>query len=136
MGLSFTIGGASFAALAMTAGRKALDMQADSPEYEIIRYHVKGVTGSYLTRGGRIGTPIKARMRYIGASVAAATALFNTDVVAWQNTAVSITAHDGVLYTRCQLDPGSMRQLSIKASGRGAAVAVFLDAEASFTSDD
>lgn len=138
MALTFTIGGITFADLAMSGGRKALFMSPDSPNQDIIRYHIRGVEGSFLTRGKRINRPIRARMRYIGDTVSAIYGLFNSDVNSWRDTAVTITGVGGETYNRCTLEPGSMRITGEpKATGRDVADAkVYMDAEATFLSDE
>jgi hypothetical protein len=133
MGLSFTIGGKTFGALSSSNGAYALSEVTASGIYDIIRYHVKGIDGSYLTRGGLKGYKVMVRMRYISTTPYAD---MTTDQGNWENAAVSIVAQNGHTYSRCTLDPGAMRVIrQATAMGRGSAGQQFLDVEATFTSD-
>ncbi len=133
MAFTFTIAGKTFGALTSSNGAYALSAIVESGRYDIIRYHVKGVDGSYLTRGGLIGYTLRLRMRYISTTPYADLA---ADQSAWENTAVTIAEPGGHTYTRCSLNPGAMRVIrDATAMGRGIANQQFLDAEATFTCD-
>ena len=133
MGLSFSIGGKTFGALSSANGAYALSEVTTSGIYEVIRYHVKGIDGSYLTRGGLKGYKLTLRMRYVSSTPYAD---MTTDQANWENSAVSIIAQNGHTYSRCTLDPGGMRVIrQAAAMGRGTPGQQFLDVEATFTSD-
>jgi hypothetical protein len=133
MPFTFTIASKTFGALASANGAYALSAIVESGIYDIIRYHVKGVDGSYLTRGGLIGYTLKLRMRYISTTPYADLA---ADQSAWENTAVAIAEPGGHTYTRCTLNPSGLRAIrDATAMGRGIAGQQFLDAEAVFTCD-
>jgi hypothetical protein len=50
--MQFTIGSETFTALAFAAGRFALAFERGAPREDVTLYHVKGVTGSYVSHGG------------------------------------------------------------------------------------
>ena len=133
MGLSFTIGAKTFGALSSANGAYALSVIVESGIYDIIRYHVKGVDGSYLTRGGLIGYSLKLRMRYISATPYSD---MSADQSSWENTAVTIAEPGGHSYTRCTLEPSAMRVIrDAQAMGRGVAGQQFMEVEATFKCD-
>lgn len=134
MGISFTIGGVAFAQLQSTGGaRQALGFDADSPAHDIIRYHPKGVTGNYLTRGGKTTTLIRLRIRYVSATPYA---WFEADKAAWANTAVAIVGPEAESFTRCSLVPGSMRIVREPQGWKShGSFGAFMDVEAVFLSD-
>lgn len=133
MPFTFTISGKTFGALASANGAYALAAIVESGRYDIVRYHVKGVDGSYLTRGGLIGYTLRLRMRYISTTPYAD---LSSDQNAWENTAVTIAEPGGHSYSRCTLKPGGMRVIrDATAMGRGVAGQQFLDAEAIFICD-
>jgi hypothetical protein len=133
MAFTFTVGAKTFASLSSANGAYALSAVVESGLYDIIRYHVKGVNGSYLTRGGLIGYTLKLRMRYISTNPYAD---LSADQSAWENTAVSIAEAGGATYTRCTLQPGGMHVIrDAQAMGRGVAGQQFMDVEAVFRCD-
>lgn len=133
MAFTFTIGAKTFGSLSSANGAYALSAIVESGRYDLIRYHVKGVDGSYLTRGGLIGYTLRVRMRYISTTPYAD---LSADQVAWENTAVTIAEPAGHSYSRCTLNPGAMRVIrDATAMGRGIANQQFLDVEANFTCD-
>ena len=133
MAFTFTIGSNTFGALSSANGAYALSAIVESGIYDIVRYHVKGVDGSYLTRGGLIGYMLRVRIRYVSTTPYAD---MSGDQSAWENTAVSISEPGGHTYTRCTLEPSSMRPLrDAQAMGRGVAGQQFLDVEAVFRCD-
>jgi hypothetical protein len=133
MGLSFTIGGATFNALGSGTGSFALAFDADSPQQEIKRFHVPGGDGNYILRGGRAGVRITARFRYVD-TVDNVYAAFESNKSAWANVAVEITGPGGADYQRCSLQPGSMRIIR-QPQAKGDAANVWMDCEARFISD-
>lgn len=135
MGLTFSINGKTFGALSPANGSYALSCVVTAARYDNIRYHVKGVTGNYVTHGGYMGQLIQCRMRYVD-TLAGVYAGFEADKAAWQDTAVAITEPDGANYARCLLQPGGMRIVREPAAmGRGVSGQVFMDAEAVFICD-
>ena len=133
MAFTFTISGKTFGALSSASGAYALSAIVESGQYDVIRYHVKGVDGSYLTRGGLIGYTLRLRMRYISTTPYAD---LSTDQAAWENVAVTIAEPGGHTYSRCTLKLGGMRVIrDATAMGRGIPGQQFLDAEATFTCD-
>jgi len=137
MPLTFKIASTDFAALAMNAGRYALSVDVGPPRYDVRRYHLKGVDGAYLTRGGRIGRRIKLTARYLkGGATALADLLADaeTDRAAWANTAVTLQIpSSGASFARCQLE--AVRTLRPPtAAGRGNP-SVFMDLEFTFMCD-
>ena len=133
MGITFVIVDSAatktFAALADTAGRKALSIRKASPEYAIDRFHVPGVDGNYLMRKGKTGQTVICRMRYIGAGIAAADALYDADRLLWANETVTV---DGI--SRCSLQPGGMSKITDpRPVGDGSLV--WYDVQAIFTVD-
>jgi hypothetical protein len=131
-GLSFSIGGTTYAALNIdAAGSYALGIKADASEYDIKRFHVPGVNGAYKVRGGRLRRKIVARVRYVGASADAAIDTYDTAMATHVNNEQTIVDDGGQSFTRCELL--SMTRISEpRASGRGT---VYLDAELVFSSD-
>ncbi|MCX7935134.1 MAG: hypothetical protein N3A66_07745 [Planctomycetota bacterium] len=131
MAYTFSIGDVDFEALSRANSRCALYLRVDGAEYQRIRFHVPGVDGNYVIRGGRTGQRIVAVMRYIGTLN---TVLSNmaSDRAAWENTAVMIVDSNGDYYTNCNLV--SLSRISdpkaIDASGN-----VMVDVQAIFTRD-
>lgn len=136
MAITFTLGAQSFGAKANAAGRYASDIRLASAMQSNNRWHPYATNGNLLGRGGENGTRIETFMQYVAASETALRTAFRADVAAWKAAAISITDDGGNVYTRCSLEPGSMRQLTpIKNCGRGSAL-VFMEATAVFISDD
>lgn len=133
MGMIFSVGSTTYGSLTSANGKYALSEVIASGIYDIIRYHVKGVDGSYLTRGGLIGYNIKLKMRYVSTTPYAD---LRADSDTWENTAVTIVAQNGGIYPRCTLDPGGLRVTrDAIAMGRGVVGQQFIDVEANFTGD-
>lgn len=133
MSTTFTIGTSDFVELGTSNGRKALTIVVDAAEPDIKRFHVPGVDGNFVVRGGIKGRRIMARMRYVGSSAAAAVALYVADRTSWESASVSITDDAGLSYDTCNL--ASMRVTSPpRPTGRSSGQA-YLDAEAIFIVD-
>ncbi|MCZ7645306.1 MAG: hypothetical protein M5U26_08480 [Planctomycetota bacterium] len=67
MSYDIEIAGIQFASLASGDGQYSLcQIQIGVGRYDNVRYHLKGVKGSYTSEGGLIGVPITARVRYVG----------------------------------------------------------------------
>lgn len=132
MGVSFSIGGVSFSALAGASGRYALLCSPESPRYMHMRYHPPGTTGNLLVDGGEAGRLIRCRMRYID-SLATAESNKNSDEAAWENTEVSIV-YASKTYLRCQLEPGGLKKIR-EPVAVGRSSLVFMDVEAVFMCD-
>lgn len=129
---TFTIGGTSFAALAMTEGRKALACRPLSPDAMLLRYHLWGTIGNFIVRGNQGSHIILCRMRYVSTTESACHGYYNADWAAWFNTAVTI-AYRSKSYLRCQLQPQGLKIVTdVHATGRGF---VCMDAEANFICD-
>lgn len=107
-GISITIGGVAFGAISTSATRSALDCKVNSAQYQIMRFHIPGVNGNYLVRGGRTGRVIACALRYRG-TVSGVGTNYKLDMAAWENAAVTLTDQFGDSYTRCQLQPNGMR---------------------------
>ncbi|MFQ5409534.1 MAG: hypothetical protein ACE5FI_14080 [Anaerolineales bacterium] len=133
MSTTFTVGSSTFSALDTTNGRKALAILVDAADLDLKRFHVPGVDGNFVVRGGIKGRRILARVRYIGSNVGAALALYVADRTSWEATSVSITDDGGTSYTTCNV--ASMRVTSPpRPTGRASGQA-YLDVEAIFTVD-
>jgi hypothetical protein len=125
--MQFTIGTHTFARLSSAPGRYALAFEARAPRERIALYGVPGVTGSYVSRGGRDGTAIAARVRYVGASADALITSYEGALAAFRETPLTLTAPSGKLYTRCILQDA--RVLTQPAATGRPEGAVFMDAE-------
>jgi len=131
-GVTFTVGSQAFSALGTSAGRYALAIKVDAAKYDIKRFHVTGVDGTYKIRGGRMSRQIIVRMRYIG-TVAAAVGYYTTDNSTWVNSEITITDDASTSIARCELH--NMQKLTEpKATGLNSTDCYF-DAEAIFISD-
>ena len=133
MGMSFSIGGTTFADHSITSGRKALDISVSAEGYDIKRFHVPGTDGNLIIRNGRVGQQITCVVRYIGDTIAAAIDLYKTDKEAWDNAAVTIIDDAGDSYTICNLTSFN-KSSPTRATGRSVGQ-VYIDAIATFTRD-
>ena len=125
MSLTFTISDGvtpvAFGAMSVSNGRKAMSMSVNSPSYSKQQFSLPGVDGIYVVRGGKRATQITAMVRYVGASVTAAEALYTSDKAAFANVALTITDPSATVYTRCELvENGMVRQGEIRPTGRTA----------------
>ena len=102
MATSFSIAGTSYDALARTIGRKALFIRVAAPIENIKRFHVPGVDGNYVVRGGQAGGNIMCAMRYINVK---ATALldYRTDRELFAGQSNTIVDDEGRTYSSCNL---------------------------------
>jgi hypothetical protein len=132
MSLSFTIGGVSFGALGPGNARNALACEAGAPRFGLLRHHVPGVDGNFVTRLGRLGREILCRVRYLGTE-AEAQSCHAADLQAWQNCAVLILAPGGVQHPRCALS--AARVLAGPSPTGRAPGQCFLDVEYAFHCD-
>lgn len=132
-GLTFTLRGVSFGALASGNGRYALKFSS-APIDQFTRYKIYGVAGSLVNFGDNIGWKIMATVRYIGTTPYAS---YYTDVGAFRAfPGTTITGPDGHAYTRSILEPGGSRIIrDAVAMGRGVGGQQFLDASFEFISD-
>jgi len=130
--MHFTIATQTFAQLASAPGRYALAFEARAPKERVSLYGLPGVTGSCVSRGGRDGTPILARARYVGASAESVLGSFASALAAFRETPLLITAPSGVAYARCILqDARVLRHPTATGRPDGAA---FMDVEFAFFS--
>jgi hypothetical protein len=136
VGQSFTIGGVSFTALTMAAGRYAKSFSPGSAKTDLQRYHLRNCQGNLLGIGQTVEVPITCGVRYVD-TLANVEAARKSDVTAWQNPdADGITIScQGSTYTLCRLkDEGARITQDPKATGRGEGL-VYMDVEYSFISD-
>ena len=135
MGLTFTIGGVAIAENSIANPRVAIHIQSEVPVYDISRYHIAGTDGNLISRNGRTGQRMVARIMYIG-TVAVARGNFKTDKDAWANTAVTIVDDSGVSYTGMNLT-AFKQTTDLNACGRPAYPNyVYFETEAVFTKDN
>jgi hypothetical protein len=104
-----------------------------APRRDTTLYHVKGVTGSYVSHGGPEGTPLAARVRYVGPDLAAVMRAYEASLALCQPGPVTITAPTGTAYRRCHLRAARLVRPGT-ATGRPGGPAVFMDAEFTFFS--
>lgn len=102
MATSFSIAGTSYDALTRTIGRKALFIRVAAPIVNIKRFHVPGVDGNYVIRGGLAGGNIMCAMRYIGVK-ATALANYRTDREFFAAGSNTIIDDEGRTYSLCNL---------------------------------
>ena len=102
MAITFTIGGTSYTALNSSTGRKAVFIRVAAPVYDIKRFHIPGVDGNLIIRGGISGGNIICMMRYVDAL---ATALLNyrTDRELFAKQENTIVDDEGRTNNRCNL---------------------------------
>lgn len=131
-GVTCTIGGTTFAALASTTGRKCLECYPEDLTAAMYRFHAPGVTGNFIVRDARNGGKIYAKVRYIG-TLAGALGNYNTDMLAWYNTAVTIVDENGTTWNSCNLLHMS-RLSKPRSMGRNNGLVCF-DAQAIFNID-
>jgi hypothetical protein len=132
MAVTFTIGGVSFGALSVSAGRQALDCKYGSEAQKVVRYSPFGTKGNLLTRGEGKGRKVAALLRYVEGGESTVEAMINADMTAWKKTAVDIV-YAGITFKRCTLDENGMNKIAELKSAGG--LGAWTDVVAVFTSD-
>jgi hypothetical protein len=111
-------------------GPKPFDIQP--ADYDETLYHVKGVTGSYRSLGGRLGRTLILRVRYINTSAALVQTGYEQDLATMEGQVFTVNV-ESTSYTRCTL-----RNASILAGPIGCianhANAAYMDVEFKFYS--
>lgn len=102
MAITFTIGGTTYAALNRTVGRKAVFIRVAAPVHDIKRFHVPGVDGNLIIRGGISGGNIICMMRYVN-TLATALANYRTDRELFAGQENTIVDDGGRTHNRCNL---------------------------------
>lgn len=91
-----------YSTLSATPGRKFLDIGIGELEQNDKRFHVPGVDGNYIIRGGRSGGLIECDFMYIGdlvpASINNLMTMFDADITAYSNRPLQVD-----IYTNCNL---------------------------------
>lgn len=131
--MQFTIGSETFASLAFAAGRFALAFERGAPREDVTLYHVKGVAGSYVSRGGSEGVPLTLCVRYAGADAAAVFAACEASVNSFRESPVTVAGPAGATYPRCVLQQARVVRPPA-ATGRPGGPAAFMDVEFVFFS--
>lgn len=116
-GVTCTIGGVNFVALASGANRYCISCCVEDIKSVKQRFHPPGVTGNFIVRGGRNGGLLVCHLRYIN-TLGAATTAYNSDHLAWYNTAVTILDEAGATYNTCNL-AHMTRENKPQSMGRG-----------------
>jgi hypothetical protein len=99
--VTFTVLGTAFAALAQSAGRKALDCDPGYPRQRAFRFHLPGTDGNLKILAGTRGREIRCVARYIAADVSTCLGYIATDRAAWSNAEGSVIDDEGTTHTRC-----------------------------------
>jgi hypothetical protein len=86
-------------------GPKPFDIQP--ADYDETLYHVKGVTGSYRSIGGRLGRNLVLRVRYISSTAELAQTAYETDLAALEGQVFTVNV-DITAYSRCMLRSGAI----------------------------
>lgn len=135
MGVSATIGGAAFTALAAptTAAQALLSCRVSSATCDTKRVHLVGTTGNLILWGGEAGRKITCKIRYTN-TLSNVQAAYATHSAAWENKSVSIV-YGGKTYLRCTLEQNGMTVTRDPvATGRGSGF-VYMDVDAIFMCD-
>jgi len=131
MAITFTIGGQAYAALDSAVGRKAFLIRVSAPVYDIKRFHVPGIDGNYIVRGGISGGNILCIVRYVDA-LATALANLRTDRELFASQSNTIIDDEGRAHTLCNLT-GMTRETEPEPID--ATANIWFDATAVFTID-
>jgi hypothetical protein len=129
-GISYYIASTQFKALSRSNARNALSIRVNKGDFVRQRFHVPGVNGNIIVRGGRTGQRIICRMRYIDTLANVLTAV-ETDRLAWEDTAVTIQDDKSTSYTLCNME--AFERVNDPVAIQGAKV--MLDMQATFTRD-
>ena len=134
MALSFIVGNEVFVHNQMGPANIAKAFNA-TPINSLIRYHPPGTTGNLLTRAGPSAYTILIAVKVVSDTLQNTWSEFFEMAHDWNDVAVTITAPDGREFTRCSLDPDSMR-VTIQPRGTGCGGGeCFMEFQASFTCD-
>ena len=117
MGVSFSIycpatdRTTEFITLNIAPGRHALNIVVGDPMFDIVRFHVPGVTGNALIRCAQEDRRIICDCRYIGdQGIIKGNA--EVDKLEWAQNAVNITDDGGNTFNGMNLVPGSFTELA------------------------
>lgn len=119
--------------MSSSSGRKNILCLGGAALISSRQYHPAGATGSVNAKLGRIGRPVFARFRYIGANLAAVYSLYTTDRAAWEGNEITIIDEAGTTFTRCYLSDDGIKNIRKPTAGIPGG-AVFADFEAFWTS--
>lgn len=131
MAYTYILGSTTFATLNESAGRKALSIAVDAPTYDRKKFHVPGVSGTYIIDAGNMERKIRATARYVGTLNDIADN-FAADCATLAASAFSVTDDGGNVYTRCRLDSAT-RTSPVLALGTDSSTG-YMDVDFSITS--
>ena len=134
MATTFSIAGTAYTALNSAIGRKALFIRVAAPLENLKRFHVPGVDGNYVVRGGQAGGNIMCAIRYINAKVTAL-ANYRTDRETFARQSNTIIDDEGRTYTFCNLIGMAIETEPNVLGIEGVADAVWFDVTAAFIVD-
>jgi hypothetical protein len=103
MALTFALGSSTFSDLSRSNLRNALYIRVANGTFQRQRFHLPGVNGNFIIRGGRVGQRIVAAFRYVD-TLANVLSAAETDRAAWEDAAVTITDDKSTAYTLCNLE--------------------------------
>lgn len=137
-----TITGARMSA---TAGIKCVRFFADGELQDLKTYHIKGVNGNYISRGGTTGSEISIVLRFIGPDDGGVNDPYllyeSANAVLSHSANIKATpwtiTYRGTSYTRCEAT-SAKRISEVKPTGRNETPTpyVWFDVEYRFTTND